>query len=468
MKLVFDANGENYPEIRVVAREDAEKVTGLSAREFSGEADSLCLFRENGAVAAWTGLGRRSGVGEGAVRRACAVAARALAANGCRKMAVGLGDYGDFAKAAVEGVGMGAYRFNAYKTKDRVETGIEVLRMEGLGERAREQALRGAAIAGAVNRVRDYGNRPPNLLTPDKVAEIAETYLRLTGATMTVFDDFELKEKGFGGHVAVGAGSVNPPRLIVLEREVDPSWPTVALVGKTITFDSGGLSLKGAKDLYEEKWDKMGGMAALGVLEVVRDLAIPVNLVVALCAAENMPGPGAFRPGDVINVFGGTSVEIMDTDAEGRLVLADALAYVAEKFKPSLTIDIGTLTGACCVALGMERTGLFAEDDGLAELFYKAGEASGDRCWRLPLGEDFERDLESRVADVRNCGLSRNGGASKAAMFLRRFKGDGSWVHLDIAGTGMPDEDYPYQERGASGAGVRLVAEALFRLYPVA
>jgi leucyl aminopeptidase len=467
MKLVFDANSDKLPEIRFVTKEEALRVSGLSKREFSGEEDSLCIVRESGSIVAWTGVGNASQVCENAVRRASAVAARSLAGNGFRNLSVDAGIYSDYAKAIAEGVGIGAYGFNHFKTKDREEICVDTLRMEGLDGLRQKLAQRGAAIAQVVNRVRDYGNMPPNVVTPSKITEIAENYVRLTGASMTVLYEDELKEKGFGGHIAVGAGSVDPPRFVVLEREVDPSWPMVAIVGKTITFDSGGLSLKPAKDLYEEKWDKMGGLAALGVLEAVRALDIPVNLVVALCVAENLPGPKSFRPGDVINVYGGTSVEIMDTDAEGRLVLADGLAYIVERFKPALAIDIATLTGACCVALGMERSGIFTDDDDLAAVFYNAGEGSGDRCWRLPMGSDYERDLESRVADVRNCGMSRYGGASKAAMFLRRFKGDGAWVHVDIAGTGMPDEDHPDMERGASGAGVRLVAEALGRLYPV-
>jgi leucyl aminopeptidase len=467
MELLFDANSDNRPEIRFVTSEQAHGTTGLTPREFSGAPDAVRIVMENGHAVAWTGLGNAGSVKENTVRRAAAVASRELAGMGYRSLSAAAGHYGSFAKAVAEGVGIGAYHFNPFKTKDREETLVESLRITDLDAQEQKWAHAGAVVAQAVNRARDYGNTPPNMMVPASLAEVAEDYVRRTGSTLTVMDEFELKDKGFGGLLAVGAGSANPPRFIILEREVDPKWPTVALVGKTITFDSGGLSLKTAKDMPEEKLDKMGGIAALGIMETVAALQIPVNLIVALCVAENMPGGTATRPGDVITIYGGTSVEIIDTDAEGRLVLADGLAYVAEKFKPDLTIDIATLTGACCVALGMERAGLFTGDDELADVFYHAGESSGDRCWRLPLGEEFSRDMESRIADLKNLGSSRYGGASKAAAFLESFKGDGRWTHLDIAGTGMPDEDRPGMERGATGAGIRLVTEALRRMYPV-
>jgi len=465
MELVFDDPGATVPKLHFTTSELAERNTGLSSREFSGSPGSVVVLREVGRVTVWAGLGGSAGVEEDSLRRASGAAARKLAASGWRSLHVDAGIFGCYARAIVEGAAIGAYHFNSYKSGEREETGLERIALTGLDEQERLLAKEGAAMAGVLNRVRDLGNTPPNIMTPAAVAVAAEEYVRRTGASLRVWDECDLGMEGFGGILAVGSGSANPPRFIVLEREVDPAWPTVAIVGKTITFDSGGISIKTAKGMDEEKLDKMGGLAALGILEAVTLLKIPVNLIVALCAAENMPGNNACRPSDVITTYGGTTVEIIDTDAEGRIVLADGLAYVDRHFSPNLTIDIATLTGACCVALGMERAGLFTADDELAEAFCSAGKASGDKCWRLPLGEEFSKDMESRSADLRNLGSNRWGGASKAAAFLEHFKGECSWVHLDIAGSGMPDSDLPHMERGATGAGVRLVAEALRGLY---
>jgi leucyl aminopeptidase len=465
MELVFEDFGASAPELHFTTRELASKNTGLSSREFSGSPGSVVVLREGGRVVVWAGLGGSAGVEEDTLRRAAGTAARKLAAAGRRSLMVDAGAYGCYARAIVEGAALGAYHFNSYKSGEREETGLERIALIGLDAQEQLWARDGAAMAGALNRVRDLGNTPPNIMTPVAVASAAEEYVRRTGATLRVWDEYDLGMEGFGGILAVGSGSANPPRFILLEREVDPAWPTVALVGKTITFDSGGISIKSAKGMEEEKLDKMGGLAALGVLEAVTVLRIPVNMIVVLCAAENMPGNNACRPSDVITTYGGTTVEIIDTDAEGRIVMADGLAYVDRHFKPNLTIDIATLTGACCVALGMERAGLFTSDDELADVFSHAGRTSGDKCWRLPLGEEFSKEMESRVADLRNAGTSRWGGASKAAAFLQRFKGEGQWVHIDIAGSGMPDADLPHMERGATGAGVRLVAEALRGLY---
>ncbi|HNX04654.1 MAG TPA: leucyl aminopeptidase family protein [Opitutales bacterium] len=465
-ELLFDGDASGLGVIRFATVETAAAQSGLTAAEFSGETGSTALSGLPAAQTLWTGIGAGTSIGPNSLRLASAYAGRRLAEAGKRVVAIDCGPWSDFAGEIVEGAILGAYHFNRFKTKDRPETGLKALCLNGLDDVMKARARDGAKIANAVNRARDLGNMPPNLFKPEDVAEAAETYVRLTGASLTILNEFELAEQGFGGIVAVGSGSANLPRLIILKRMVDPAWPTVALAGKTVTFDSGGLSIKSAKDLYEEKWDKCGGMAVFGILECVTALGIPVNVVAALPAVENLPGPAAMRPGDVITMKGGKTVEITDTDAEGRIILADTLAWLAETFSPDLTIDIATLTGACVVALGQETSGLFTDDDELAAVFTEAGAASGDACWRLPLGPEYARDLKSGIADIRNAGSSRWGGAGKAAEFLKAFKGDGRWVHLDIAGTGMPDEDLGHMERGATGAGIRLTAEALKRLFP--
>ena len=464
-ELLFDAPSGELPLVRFVAREYAVEKSGLPAEAFSGGEASVAQSTDAGRAIFWAGLGASSSVSENSLRRAAAHAARRLVREGRRSFEIDCGPWSQFAGAAAEGAILGAYHFNRFKTKDRADTGVRCLAFAGLDETEKAAVKTGAKLADAVNRARDLANLPPNLFKPADVAEAAEQYVRLTGSSLTIIDEMELADLHFGGLLAVGSGSANPSRLVVLKRIVDPKWPTVALAGKTVTFDSGGLCLKPSKDLYEEKWDKCGGMAVFGILECVALLGIPVNLVAALPAAENLPGPTAMRPGDVLTMRGGKTVEITDTDAEGRLLLADTLAWLSDTFAPDLTIDLATLTGACVVALGQEKTGLFTDDDELAALFASAGEATGDACWRLPLGSEYARELESAVADMKNAAGSRWGGASKAAEFLKAFKGDGRWVHLDIAGTAMPDEDLGHLERGATGAGIRLVAEALRRLY---
>jgi leucyl aminopeptidase len=466
MELLFDANTDPLPVIQFATKEKAQALTGFSNAEFSGSEGVTLAVRANGKTLLWAGLGNAGSIRENTLRVAAAAAARTLARSGHRRIAIVPGDYGMYAKEIVEGALLGSYHYNRFKTKNRTETGLETLCICGLDALEQEKAREGATLGAIVNRARDRANTPPNMMAPADIATIAEDTIRRTGATMTIFDEFELKEKGFGALSAVGSGSANPPRLILLERQMDPTWPTIAIVGKTITFDSGGLSIKPAKGMDEEKWDKSGGIAALGIMEAITALHIPVNTVILLCAAENMPGPNACRPGDVITTYGGTTVEIVDTDAEGRLVLADGMAYAVEKFHPDLLLDLATLTGAVCIALGEEHSGLFTPDDELAATFHTAGETSGDHCWRLPLGTEFSSDLESRIADLRNTGTNRNGGSSKAAAFLEHFKGDSRWVHLDIANTAMPEHDTPTTERGATGAGIRLVTEALRKLYP--
>lgn len=466
MEFLFSPNDDLLTEIHYAAKEKAASASGLNEKEFSGTVGSMAVLREPGKMTVWVGVGNASAAHEDALRKATATATRKLSGMGIRKLCIQAGLYSGYARAIVEGACFGAYRFNRFKTRDREDVSLETLCLPELDGQEQEWARQGAAVAETVRRVRDNANMPPNMLTPEGVARMAEDYARRCGATLRIRNEFELQEEGFGGLIAVGSGSENTPRFILLEREVDPEWPTVAIVGKTITFDSGGISIKPAKGMEEEKWDKSGGMAALGILDAVTALRIPVNMIVALCAAENMPGRGASRPGDVINIYGGTSVEVIDTDAEGRLVLADGLSFVRKHFSPDLLIDLATLTGACVVALGQERSGLFTNDDELAETFHRSGENSGDRCWRLPLGDEFTKAMESEVADLRNYDNSRNGGASKAAAFLQHFAGESRWVHIDIAGPAMPETEFPYMERGATGAGVTLVAQALESLFP--
>jgi leucyl aminopeptidase len=261
--------------------------------------------------------------------------------------------------------------------------------------------------------------------------------------------------------VAVGKGSVEPPRLIVLEyRGGGEKERPVVLVGKGITFDSGGISIKPGAGMEEMKTDMAGGAAVLGTMEAAAGLKLPVNLVVIIPTAENMPDGKAYKPGDIITSMSGQTIEITNTDAEGRLVLCDALHYAVQKYKPAAMIDLATLTGACVVALGHEASGLMGNDQPLASALKKAGECCGERVWELPLWDSYGEAMKSDIADLKNAG-SRDGGSITAGWFLKQFVGKTHWAHLDIAGTAWSTKSRPCAPKGATGVGVRLLIEFL-------
>lgn len=466
MKLLFENHSvAGSALVRFVNKEDAAARTGACGKEFSGDAGSLFLSREESRRICWVGMGPGPKVTSATWRIAAGAAARRLVSLGEHSVEIDETGAAGQAAAIAEGAAIGAYTFDRYKTKDRREVHLEALVMPGLDAAAQAEARTGVAIAQAVNHVRDIGNTPPNILTPERLAEEALAIAGRVGGKVRIWDEVALRRDGFGGILAVGGGSINAPRFILIERKINPDWPTVAIVGKAITFDSGGLCIKPRAAMDEMKYDKMGGVAALGITEGIAALNLPINTVTAICSAENMVGAGAFRPSDVIHIYGGKSVEVIDTDAEGRLVLADGISYVRQNHKPDLILDLATLTGACCVALGLHRAGVFSPDDELATTIVQAGEETGDRAWRLPLGADYAGQLKSRIADIVNLPGSRWGGASTAAEFLHYFVEDSRWAHIDIAGPALLLDNKPEMEPGASGAGVRMVVEALRRMY---
>jgi leucyl aminopeptidase len=288
-----------------------------------------------------------------------------------------------------------------------------------------------------------------------------------------VFARKELEKRGFGGLLAVGGGSVNEPHLIVLEYSGAPHQPSTAkqlapivFVGKAITFDSGGISIKPSDKMDEMKFDKCGGVAVLGIMKAVAQLKLPLNILGVIASAENMPSATSYRPGDIVTSYRGpdkrgVTVEVLNTDAEGRIVLGDALAY-AREHKPQAIIDFATLTGACVVALGSFAAGLLGNNDKLQEKIRSSADRTGERVWPLPLWTEYKDKIKSDVADIKNTG-GRYGGAITAAAFLAKYVGDTPWVHLDIAGTAWTTEELPYLTKGATGFGVRLAVDLLRR-----
>jgi leucyl aminopeptidase len=307
---------------------------------------------------------------------------------------------------------------------------------------------------------RDLENAPGNEIYPETLAATAQQSVKKYGYRCEVWDKKKIETMGFGGLLAVNSGSTRPPRFIILEYNAGrKDLETVVLVGKGITFDSGGISIKPASGMAEMKMDMSGAAAVIGTLEASARLKLPVHLVGLIPTTENMPSGSSMRPGDIITHYGGKTSEVDNTDAEGRLILADALAY-AEKFKPSAVIDLATLTGAVVVALGHHATGMFGNDDELMARLKEAGDKSFERVWQMPLFDEYEKQIKSDIADVKNVG-GRWAGAITAAWFLKKFIGDYKWVHLDIAGTAILEDELPYSPKGGSGVGVRLLTEML-------
>lgn len=414
------------------------------------------------------GLGRQNEFGEKQYRDAVAAAIRALGASGSEEASLHLTEL-PLAKRdaawkvahAVTVAGECTYRFTRMKSKSE-DNGFPlrrlVLSVEGrAAERHAAAGLeQGLAIAHGVALARDLGNLPPNVCTPAYLADQARELAKRYRMKVEVLERADMERLGMGALLSVARGSAQPPKFITLEHRGGPKAARpVALVGKGITFDTGGISLKPPADMDHMKFDMCGAASVLGTMKAVGEMRLPVNVVGIIPTTENMPGGRATRPGDIVKSLSGQTVEILNTDAEGRLILCDALTY-AERYKPAAVIDIATLTGACVVALGHVATGLFANDDTLAAEVLGAGASAHDRAWHLPLWEDYQQSLSSNFADFANVG-GRPAGAVTAACFLARFTKRLKWAHLDIAGTAWKSG----KEKGATGRPVPLLAQFL-------
>nr|WP_294839612.1 leucyl aminopeptidase [uncultured Methylotenera sp.] len=359
-----------------------------------------------------------------------------------------------------------SYRFEAIKRKpDAAEEkaakkGIKKLAIRiaaAADVAAAESGLRdGKAIGAGVSLTKDLGNLPPNVCTPTYLAEQAQAMANTYGFTVEVLEREAMQKLGMGSFLAVAQGSEQPPKLIVLQHlKGDKSQKPVVLVGKGITFDTGGISLKPGAEMDEMKYDMCGAATVLGLFKTIAEMDLPLNVVGVIPTCENMPDGRATRPGDVLTSMSGLTIEVLNTDAEGRLILCDALTY-AERFEPSAVVDIATLTGACVIALGHHATGLFSNNDSLAKELLQAGEQALDRAWHMPMWDDYQPLLDSNFADIANIG-GRAGGSITAACFLSRFTKKYDWAHLDIAGTAWKSG----KEKGGTGRPVPLLTEFL-------
>ncbi len=364
----------------------------------------------------------------------------------------------EIASAIVEGTLLTAYRFDRFKSKPADEDGGPQVLVVSAHDDLTGVVGEAEIGARAVNAARDLQNTPANAMTPTHVAEAARLLGELDGVSVAVEGREGIERLGMGSFACVAQGSVQEPALITLRYDgADASGPVLGLVGKAVTFDTGGISIKGANKMSDMKFDMSGGAAVLGAIQAIAELRLPVRVVAVVGATENMPSGNAVKPGDVVTAANGTTIEIINTDAEGRLVLADCLTHAVNQGAERL-VDIATLTGSIITALGNTYGGLFASDDAWAAQVSTAAETTGEIVWRLPLHPDFAKALDSDTADLMNVNEARKGGSSVAAAFLQRFAAGVPWAHLDIAGTAWGAAK-PYIRKGGSGWGVRLFVE---------
>jgi leucyl aminopeptidase len=448
-------------------------IAGVRADLRGREGDTLVLYPAAGAISAQrvllVGVGKADAVTAERLRRAGGTlarqAAKLRAASAVFALPASAVAAADGARAVAEGATLGAYTFTELKAppEDQPQpTELADLRIAvasaGDREAAQEGARVGEMVGRATNLARDLGNRPGNLVTPSKLAETAREIGGRFGMTVTVLGPAEMEAEGMGALLAVARGSDEEPRLIALEhRGGAEGEKPLLLVGKGLTFDAGGISIKPAAGMEDMKFDMCGGAAVLGAMQAIGELGVRANVVGIVPSCENLLGGRAMKPGDIFRAASGKTIEVVNTDAEGRLILADALHY-ARRFVPAAMVDAATLTGACVVALGHQASGVMGNDDALVEELRQAGDRTGERCWPLPMHDEYREQIRSDYADIKNSG-GRPAAAITAGWFLREFVGDVPWAHLDVAGTAYGDGKLPYLAKGSSGAPTRLFVE---------
>jgi len=447
--------------------QQADEATGgaisraLEAAEFKGGKGKSCTVLAPGGglsrVVA-VGLGKREDLSARTLQAAGGTAAAALSRDGTAAVAAdGLtpAQAADFALGAV----LRSYRFDRYRTKEKPEdkpklSALTVLAADTDAAQAAWEPRRGIARGSYLTR--DLVSEPPNVLNPAEMADRCRELSKL-GVDVNVLGPDEMKKLGFGALLGVAQGSVNEPRMVVMRWDgAGGSTKPVAFIGKGVTFDTGGISIKPAGGMEDMKWDMAGAGTVIGLMAALAERKAKVDAVGLVGLVENMPSGNAQRPGDVVKTYSGQTIEVINTDAEGRLVLADVLWYCQEKFDPQFMIDLATLTGAIIISLGHEHAGLFCNDDKLAAKLEAAGKDTGERVWRMPLDEEYDKQIKSDIADMKNVG-GRPGGSITAAQLLQRFTNGKPWAHLDIAGVAWATKDSAVTPKGATAFGVRLL-----------
>lgn len=457
---------------------DGTLTRAVRDKEFSARAKESILLTPGPRLAAerllLVGLGREDkSAGSEGLRQAVGHATGQLQSRNLSRFSIDVGSFAlrrlddrQLGRVLAEGVELAGYRFDRYrteKTEDLPPALGEIRLLTGTPAQTRlvQAGIDEArAICRGVKLARDLVNEPGNVKSPEYLAQRARLVAAEVGLACTVLERDQLLSEGLGALLGVAQGSIREPRLIVLEyRGGNEDARPVVLVGKGVVFDAGGISLKPAEKMDEMKMDMAGGAAVLGTLYAAALLRLPVNLVGIIPAVENLPSGSALRPGDILTSLSGRTIEVLNTDAEGRLILADALTY-ARRFEPRVVIDLATLTGACVIALGHHASAVLGTHEGLVRQLLKAGETSGERLWQLPLWSDYAAQLKSDIADLKNIG-GRPAGTITAAAFLQKFAEGLTWAHIDIAGTAWEEKGRPCVPRGATGVGVRLLIEYL-------
>jgi len=448
----------------------------LDAKDFSGKKNSVLLLHPSGKAKRilLIGLGENKKISMEIIRASISNGIFALKNISAAKAAIRLSGLDSFAseelgQAVVEAAMLSLYEFTQYKKEDeKKKTYLKEICL--LSEKENLSAIKkggeaGEKIAGAVILARDLANEPANVVTPATLALEAVKMAKQNGIKHKILEIKDMKRLGMGALLGVAKGSDEPAKFIILEynnifkiQDTRYKVPTIVLVGKGITFDSGGISIKPSQSMDEMKYDMAGGATVIGAMQAAAQLKLPINLIGLIPSTENLPSGTAQRPGDIVRAMNGKTIEVLNTDAEGRMILADALVY-AKKYNPDAVIDFATLTGAIVVAIGEHASGLFSNNENLAKNLKKAGEDTGERVWPMPMYDEYFEQIKGDLADIRNIG-GKEGGPSTAAKFLEQFVSF-PWAHLDIAGTAWTTKSKPYRPKGATGVGVRLIMEFL-------
>jgi len=464
-------------ELKLIQKQLKCKITGVSLEDFEGKDKQTTLIYSNDHRIILSGVGLKEKVTLEKVRKATARGVKKAKALKIKKLAIEIlqddslsADIEDTARAETISAILALYTFDKYFTKKdtkEIPTIKEIILFSQSNSLAKyskeiENGIKsGSVIGNSTNFARDLGNEPSNIIYPASLADLLKERSESKKYSVEVLDKKTIEDLKMGGVLEVSRGSDREPRFIILRynggQENDKP---IVLIGKGVTFDSGGISIKPAAGMALMKMDMGGAAAVIGIFEAISQLGIKQNVIGLIPSVENMPGGNSFKPGDVITAFNGMTIEVDNTDAEGRLILADALAY-ASQFKPKYVIDMATLTGAAVIAIGSVSSIVMGNDQNLIDKLFNAGQQTYDRVWQLPLWEEYDKMIDSDIADVKNTGTGKQAGTITAGMFLKRFVGNYPWAHIDIAATAMRDKESDYDPKNATGSGVRLVTQFL-------
>jgi leucyl aminopeptidase len=470
---IFD---QEKPDSGVLAQLDQAAGGVLSRLAAAGELtgkmlETTLLYYPQGLAAQRLliiGAGKKEKLGAAELRKLAAAAVRTLKSRQVKQVAFLVRESersAPVAQAVVEGMILANFDYDKYKTDNKPGNEITSASLAGWEETSRADTdtglARGRIIAESQNFARDLGNEPSNYLTPRMLADRAAAMAREAGLSVDVLDEKKIAELKMGALLSVAQGSVEPPRMIVITytpEKLDPKAPVLGLVGKAITFDTGGISIKPANDMEKMKYDMCGGAAMIGAMRALATLKPSCKVIAVVPSSENMPGGRAQKPGDIQIAMSGKSIEVINTDAEGRLVLADAITY-AKQLGCTHLVDAATLTGAVVVALANVNVGVFGSDQAFTDQLLASSKAAGEKMWPLPIDDEYREMIKSGIADIQNVGSGKGGGATVGAMFIKEFTGDTPWIHLDIAGLAWQDDVKPWNAKGATGVAVRTLVD---------